>query len=326
MRAAQGCDSPHGPAASQGAAVPLCVSPPLCPPPLWWVQPGGADGCRQKSPSPLGCLVPPPRGPHPVPAEPGPSPPHQPPPRSELRPASSLQVWPGRHGGPGWVVLCRVPPQSPLQGGGRGLGHPAQPHAWGGGGGGGGYCPHRGPAGSRGTPGLHCGGGHPLPRPRGWLQPAMLQGGAGLGRVPDCLGGLSRGCHTHATVPPVPQFPLCSQSPKGGRRARPSPGRVAPWTGHRVPSQTGQSPCPRAGWTPCPRAGLLSRLRPSSPVAATGLAHIPALGGSPVSPATRPERGPSPRLTPGMSHVQHACACVCNACVARVKRGGGERG
>lgn len=134
-------------------------------------------------------------------------------------------------------------------------------------------------------------------------------GGAGLGRVPNCLGGLSRGCHTHATVPPVPQFPLCSQSPKGGRRARPSPGRVAPWTGHRVPSQTGRSLCPQAGWTPCPsRAGLLSRLRPSSPVAATGLAHIPALCGSPVSPATRPERGPSPRLTPGMSHVQHACA------------------
>lgn len=54
----------------------------------------------------------------------------------------------------------------------------------------------------------YTGRGHPLPQPRGRLQPATLWVGEGLGRDPGCLGDL--GCHT----PTVPQFPLQSK-PKG---------------------------------------------------------------------------------------------------------------
>lgn len=106
------------PTASQGAAVPL-YSPTISLPWLWWVQPGGADGCRQISPSPhwaglfphpgdQGLILPPLNQPHHPPCSA---------PASKLRPASSLRVRLGRPGGADWVVLyCVCPPPSPAAG------------------------------------------------------------------------------------------------------------------------------------------------------------------------------------------------------------------
>lgn len=137
------------------------------------------------------------------------------------------------------------------------MGHPAQPHAWRGGR----IAPTEGLPSPVGPPPTTLGGGTRSHSPGD---------GSSLrhcGWEKGWDGSPAASVTSAVTLPPqslCASVSPCSQSPKGGRRAR-SPRREAPWDSQHVPSQMGQSLCPQAGWTPCPsRTGSPSRLSPGS--------------------------------------------------------------
>lgn len=229
-----------------------------------------------------------------------------------------------RLGGP---LLCRPPPVT--------WGDPSQPRAWRGAS----PTPRPGPV---GPPRLQQGhqppwhwGGHSPPQ----LPPAMLGVGRGLGRVPGCLGGLSEGCHptttTHIyTLSLCASVSPCSESPKGGHRARPQdvwhPGTAtvspASWDGHRVPGLDGH--CVPAGQDCHPGSGPAAWCRPWGWRAARP---------SPGPHAPLGQGVPSHVAGPGQSQARHpgtqrgawgvTCACVCvhaRACVHECEPGRGR--